>query len=184
MNHCEPPQNQPLEPVASQIAARQKESQVTGDQSLIGNHKVLYRTLRAHPSITACVRPFPCRRRGIRCEVSRTMLPSMAWNRGRPTCLRQAVTTYSLIPMVKRLTNHQRRTLIGQWSAVRNVFEEYAEKLAPDGVKTSFSTPHSSCENRGCVFPVGDTMPAPGDTKANAAGMPARFTVPSSRRPP
>jgi len=30
------------------------------------------------------------------------------------------------------LTDHQRRTLIGQWSAVRNVFEEYAEKLAPD----------------------------------------------------
>ena len=27
------------------------------------------------------------------------------------------------------LTDHQRRTLIGQWSAVRNVFEEYAEKL-------------------------------------------------------
>ena len=27
------------------------------------------------------------------------------------------------------LTEHQRRTLIGQWSAVRNVFEEYAEKL-------------------------------------------------------
>ena len=30
----------------------------------------------------------------------------------------------------KGLTDHQRRTLIGQWSAVRNVFEEYAEKLA------------------------------------------------------
>ena len=30
------------------------------------------------------------------------------------------------------LTDHQRRTLIGQWSAVRNVFEEYAEKLTPE----------------------------------------------------
>jgi integrase len=29
----------------------------------------------------------------------------------------------------KGLTEHQRRTLIGQWNAVRNVFEEYAEKL-------------------------------------------------------
>jgi hypothetical protein len=30
----------------------------------------------------------------------------------------------------KGLTDHQRRTLIGQWSAVRNVFEEYGEKLS------------------------------------------------------
>lgn len=36
----------------------------------------------------------------------------------------------------KGLTDHQRRTLIGQWSAVRNVFEEYAEKLAPDQLAT------------------------------------------------
>jgi len=30
----------------------------------------------------------------------------------------------------KGLTDHQRRTLIGQWSAVRNVFDEYSEKLS------------------------------------------------------
>ncbi|MCZ2074130.1 MAG: hypothetical protein LC130_03910, partial [Bryobacterales bacterium] len=34
----------------------------------------------------------------------------------------------------KGLTDHQRRTLIGQWSAVRNVFEEYLEKLTPEQV--------------------------------------------------
>ena len=32
----------------------------------------------------------------------------------------------------KGLTNHQRRTLIGQWSAVRNVYEEYAEQLTAE----------------------------------------------------
>ena len=32
----------------------------------------------------------------------------------------------------KGLTDHQRRTLIGQWSAVRNVYEEYAEQLTPE----------------------------------------------------
>ena len=32
----------------------------------------------------------------------------------------------------KGLTDHQRRTLIGQWSAVRNVYEEYAEKLTTE----------------------------------------------------
>lgn len=32
----------------------------------------------------------------------------------------------------KGLTDHQRRTMIGQWSAVRNVFEEYGEKLSPE----------------------------------------------------
>lgn len=32
----------------------------------------------------------------------------------------------------KGLTEHQRRTLIGQWSAVRNVFEEYSERLAEE----------------------------------------------------
>lgn len=32
----------------------------------------------------------------------------------------------------KGLTDHQRRTLIGQWSAVRNVYEEYAERLTPE----------------------------------------------------
>ena len=32
----------------------------------------------------------------------------------------------------KGLTDHQRRTLIGQWSAVRNVFEEYAERLTAE----------------------------------------------------
>lgn len=34
------------------------------------------------------------------------------------------------------LTEHQRRTLIGQWSAVRNVFEEYAEKLNEEQLAT------------------------------------------------
>jgi integrase len=32
----------------------------------------------------------------------------------------------------KGLTDHQRRTLIGQWSAVRNVLEEYGEKLSQE----------------------------------------------------
>jgi hypothetical protein len=31
-----------------------------------------------------------------------------------------------------KLTDHQRRTLIGQWSAVRNVYEEYAEQLTAE----------------------------------------------------
>jgi hypothetical protein len=32
----------------------------------------------------------------------------------------------------KGLTDHQRRTLIGEWSAVRNVYDEYAEWLTPE----------------------------------------------------
>ncbi len=36
----------------------------------------------------------------------------------------------------KGLTNHQRRTLIGQWSAARNVFEEYAERLNAEQLGT------------------------------------------------
>jgi integrase len=36
----------------------------------------------------------------------------------------------------KGLTTYQRQTLISQWSAVRNVFEEYAEKLTPEQMGT------------------------------------------------
>ncbi len=32
----------------------------------------------------------------------------------------------------KGLSEHQRRTLLGQWSAVRNAFDEYAERLTPE----------------------------------------------------
>jgi hypothetical protein len=44
----------------------------------------------------------------------------------------------------KGLTDHQRRTLIGQWSAVRNVYEEYAEKLTAEqleGISRFFIKP-------------------------------------------
>ena len=44
----------------------------------------------------------------------------------------------------KGLTDHQRRTLIGQWSAVRNVYEEYAEKLTAEqlqGISPLFIKP-------------------------------------------
>jgi integrase len=44
----------------------------------------------------------------------------------------------------KGLTDHQRRTLIGQWSAVRNVYEEYAEKLTAEqleGISPCFIKP-------------------------------------------
>jgi hypothetical protein len=44
----------------------------------------------------------------------------------------------------KGLTDHQRRTLIGQWSAVRNVYEEYAEKLTAEqleGISPFFIKP-------------------------------------------
>src|SRR5271167_1229351 len=32
----------------------------------------------------------------------------------------------------KGLSEHQRRTFLGQWSAVRNAFDEYAERLSPE----------------------------------------------------
>ena len=32
----------------------------------------------------------------------------------------------------KGLTEHQRRMFIGQWSAIRNAFDEYAERLTPE----------------------------------------------------
>jgi hypothetical protein len=44
----------------------------------------------------------------------------------------------------KGLTDHQRRTLIGQWSAIRNVYEEYAEKLTTEqleGISRFFIKP-------------------------------------------
>jgi hypothetical protein len=32
----------------------------------------------------------------------------------------------------KGLTEHQRRTFLGQWGSIRNAFDEYAERLTPD----------------------------------------------------
>src|ERR1039457_2878326 len=45
MNHCPPPQNGILKPVAVQIAARHKSRQTADWQGLVRLRKVLYRTL-------------------------------------------------------------------------------------------------------------------------------------------
>src|ERR1039457_5991740 len=45
MNHCRTPQNQPLELVAVQIAARLKSPQIAEDKDFIRRYKALYRTL-------------------------------------------------------------------------------------------------------------------------------------------
>jgi len=58
MNHCRLPQSWSLEPVAVQIAARQKSSHNADGQGLIRRCKVLYRTLLTYNKGSWIVQPY------------------------------------------------------------------------------------------------------------------------------